>query len=75
MSAKFPRELTPLEAGVTDGVATLADIGGKVLHPGGRRSTEQLFDMAQFEAGHKSWMQAVAWEQPRLRSQNDLAVR
>jgi SAM-dependent methyltransferase len=52
MSAEFPRELTPLEAGVTDGVATLADIGGKVLHPGGRRSTEQLFDMAQFEAGH-----------------------
>lgn len=53
MSAEFPRELTPLEAGVTDGVATLADIGMKVLHPGGRRSTERLFDMAQFEAGHK----------------------
>ena len=52
MSSEFSRELTPLEAGVADGVGTLADIGGKVLHPGGRRSTEQLFDMAQFEAGH-----------------------
>jgi SAM-dependent methyltransferase len=53
MSSEFPRELTSLEARVTDGVGKLAELGAKVLHPGGQHSTEQLFDMAQFEPGHK----------------------
>lgn len=51
MTNGFPRNLTEPEAAVINLSGFMAELGKKVIHPGGRPSTEQLFKMASFEAG------------------------
>jgi ubiquinone/menaquinone biosynthesis C-methylase UbiE len=53
MTSQLPRELSETEASVVEQAQFNADIGLKVIHPGGRRSTEQLITYAEFEAGHQ----------------------
>jgi ubiquinone/menaquinone biosynthesis C-methylase UbiE len=52
MTSQLPRELSTTEASVVEQAQFGAEIGLKVIHPGGRRSTEQLIAFAEFEAGH-----------------------
>ncbi|TME46834.1 MAG: class I SAM-dependent methyltransferase, partial [Chloroflexi bacterium] len=37
-----------------DPYAFMAVLGKRVIHPGGRRSTEELFNLAQLQAGQKT---------------------
>lgn len=45
------RELTETETAAIDGARLMAALGKKVIHVGGRPSTEQLFELARFESG------------------------
>lgn len=48
-----PRALTETESAAIENAELLADLGKKVIHVGGRPSTEQLFELARFEPdGH-----------------------
>lgn len=47
----LPRELTETESAAVDGAGLMAALGKKVIHVGGRPSTEQLFELAQIEPG------------------------
>lgn len=51
MTTSIPRALTATEAAIVDMTGLMADLGKKVIHIGGRASTEQLYGMARFEAG------------------------
>jgi SAM-dependent methyltransferase len=47
-----PITLADLDVQRLDPYAFMAVIGKRVIHPGGRRSTEEVFEDAAFEAGH-----------------------
>ena len=51
--------LTATEVAQLDPYAFLALLGKRVIHPGGRRSSEELFRRA-FSRTNRSWMWAVA---------------
>jgi ubiquinone/menaquinone biosynthesis C-methylase UbiE len=51
MQAQTIIRLSDQEVAQLDPYAFLAVIGKKVIHPGGRRSTEELFRLAGFQAG------------------------
>ncbi len=43
-----------LDVKALDPYTFLAVLGKRVIHPGGRRSTEELFNLAHFQAGQKA---------------------
>lgn len=45
--------LTAAEIGALDPYALMAVLGKRVIHPGGRRSTDELFARAGFQAGQQ----------------------
>lgn len=45
--------LTAAEMGALDPYALMAVLGKRVIHPGGRRSTDELFARAGFQAGQQ----------------------
>jgi ubiquinone/menaquinone biosynthesis C-methylase UbiE len=47
------RQLTAADVAALDPYAFMAVIGKRVIHPGGRRSTEALLQRAGFAAGHR----------------------
>lgn len=53
MSASTLPRLTNSEILALDPYAFMAVIGKRVIHPGGRRSTEEVFARAAFQAGHE----------------------
>jgi hypothetical protein len=52
-----------------DSYAFLAVLGKRVIHPGGRQSTEELFRLADIRPGQRALDVGcgVAWTMPRLR--------
>lgn len=53
--------LTAAEVEGLDPYALMAVLGKRVIHPGGRRSTDELFARASFQAGQRCWMSAAVW--------------
>jgi ubiquinone/menaquinone biosynthesis C-methylase UbiE len=45
--------LTAEEVAALDPYQLMGVLGKRVIHPGGRRSTEELFELARIEPGHK----------------------
>ncbi len=52
-SVSAPQRLTAREIDRLDPYVFLALVGKRVIHPGGRRSTEELIAQAQLSAGHR----------------------
>lgn len=52
MATRSTLRLSDDEVARLDPYAFMAVLGKKVIHPGGRRSTEELFRFADFQAGH-----------------------
>jgi len=53
MSTDTPPRLTATDIEQLDPYAFMAVIGKRVIHPGGRRSTEELVQRAQFQPGQQ----------------------
>ena len=49
-----------LDVNSLDPYAFLAVLGKRVIHPGGRRSTEELYSLAGFEPGQAAGMGSFA---------------
>lgn len=52
MSHSYPRTLTESESAVVDVAGFMAEMGKRVIHPGGRPSTESLLRLAELESNH-----------------------
>ena len=53
MSIKTARRLTAAEVGALDPYMLMAVLGKRVIHPGGKHSTEELFQRADFASGQR----------------------
>jgi 2-polyprenyl-3-methyl-5-hydroxy-6-metoxy-1,4-benzoquinol methylase len=50
---KEKTQLTATQVEALDPYALMAVLGKRVIHPGGRRSTDELFQRADFQAGQQ----------------------